>query len=411
VKHSRRKRPLPRLAAWLCLILVVSSQAPAQSPSRPPAQIKIATWNLDWLSRRSHEGNTPRSDADYARLARYARRLDADIVALQEVDGEAAARRVFDPSLYAFHFTRDENNPQRAGFAVKKLLPLRPFPDVPALDMEGTRRGADIGLKLDGGELRLLSIHLKTGCWEESLETATEPCRILRRQLPALEAWVDERARAGGPFAVLGDFNRRLGPGDEYWAGLNDGDPPEAGLTDAMAGYVSGCWGGEYPHYIDHIVLSRHAAGWLVPGSLRQLVFDPEDARFREVLSDHCPVMVTLSPFRQEVPPPVAQTPSKLRADEAARHAGETATVCGNVASARYLATSRRQPTFLNLEKPYPDQALTVVIWGSDRPAFGNPEVTFLHKRICVTGKIEIYQGRPEMVATSPEQIATVSGK
>jgi hypothetical protein len=65
----------------------------------------------------------------------------------------------------------------------------------------------------------------------------------------------------------------------------------------------------------------------------------------------------------------------------------------------------RGNPTFINLDKPYPNQIFTVLIWGSDRPKFGDPEETYRSKRICVTGKISDYKGVPEIVAYEPSQI------
>jgi len=53
---------------------------------------------------------------------------------------------------------------------------------------------------------------------------------------------------------------------------------------------------------------------------------------------------------------------ASLSSEEAANHVGETATICGVVASANYAATSRARPTFLNLDKPYPDQIPAAVI-------------------------------------------------
>jgi DNA/RNA endonuclease YhcR with UshA esterase domain len=100
-----------------------------------------------------------------------------------------------------------------------------------------------------------------------------------------------------------------------------------------------------------------------------------------------------------------AQT--KLSAQEAKSHIGETATVCGTVASARYAVSTKGQPTFLNLDKPYPDQVFTIVIWGTSRSKFRSPEVTFKGKRICVTGQIAEFKGMPEIVASSPIQIKT----
>lgn len=52
----------------------------------------------------------------------------------------------------------------------------------------------------------------------------------------------------------------------------------------------------------------------------------------------------------------------RLTASEAKNHIGEEATVCGKAASARYAASSRGQPTFLNLDKPYPNPVFTVKI-------------------------------------------------
>jgi hypothetical protein len=46
-----------------------------------------------------------------------------------------------------------------------------------------------------------------------------------------------------------------------------------------------------------------------------------------------------------------------------------------------------------------------VLIWGDDRPRFGEPEVRFRDKRICTTGEIKLYQGVAEIVAREPAQI------
>src|SRR6266849_1029878 len=65
----------------------------------------------------------------------------------------------------------------------------------------------------------------------------------------------------------------------------------------------------------------------------------------------------------------------KLSASEAKEHFGETATVCGEVVSTRYADSTKGQPTFLNLDKPYPNQIFTVDIWGINRSKFGSPEI------------------------------------
>ena len=101
-----------------------------------------------------------------------------------------------------------------------------------------------------------------------------------------------------------------------------------------------------------------------------------------------------------------ADTTLSISAVEAEGHVGEYATVCGVVKSAAHLSRSKGRPTFLNLGNPYPDQPFTVVIWGSTRDLFErSPEALFDGRRICVTGTIVTYQGKPQIVVDDPEQI------
>ena len=107
---------------------------------------------------------------------------------------------------------------------------------------------------------------------------------------------------------------------------------------------------------------------------------------------------------------PTGLAAADLTARQAAAHVGEIATVCGTVASARYSVRTKGQPTFLNLDEPYPAQLFTILIWGSDRSKFGTPEASLLGKRVCATGRIEGYKGKPEIVVGDPKQL-TVPGR
>lgn len=94
-----------------------------------------------------------------------------------------------------------------------------------------------------------------------------------------------------------------------------------------------------------------------------------------------------------------------LTAAEAKNHVGENATVCGTVVSTHYSERTKGNPTFLNLDEPYPRQIFTILIWGSDRGKFGDPEGKFGNKRVCVTGVIKDYKGVPEVIVEQPSQI------
>jgi hypothetical protein len=103
--------------------------------------------------------------------------------------------------------------------------------------------------------------------------------------------------------------------------------------------------------------------------------------------------------------PVVVLAQSKISAPEAKNHVGERTTVCGHVVSTHYAARTKGSPTFLNLDEPYPKQIFTIVIWGSDRAKFGDPEAKYASKRVCVTGSIKNYRGVPEVIADEPGQI------
>lgn len=101
----------------------------------------------------------------------------------------------------------------------------------------------------------------------------------------------------------------------------------------------------------------------------------------------------------------IAQEQS-ISASDAQKFVGEKKNVCGMVASATYVIRTKGQPTFLNLDQPFPHEIFTVVIWGLDRKKFGNPPDAFYKgKTICVTGKIKSYKGKAEIIVDDPTQI------
>ncbi len=95
-----------------------------------------------------------------------------------------------------------------------------------------------------------------------------------------------------------------------------------------------------------------------------------------------------------------------IPASEAKKHIGERTTVYGVVASTNYAIGSKGKPTFINLDKPYPNPVFTVLIWDNNRKNFPNsPETYYKGKTIYVTGLIIDYQGVPEIEVTSSSQI------
>ena len=114
-----------------------------------PPEVKLATWNLEWFMKpETVRALTPtctpadaprdgarrgipcdvaheftRSGEDISAMRRYARDLDADVVALQEVDGADAARLLFTDHEFCFSKrVAVQNN----GFAIRRGIPASP---------------------------------------------------------------------------------------------------------------------------------------------------------------------------------------------------------------------------------------------------------------------------------------------
>lgn len=278
------------------------------SPPHGPEGLKIASWNLEHLAERDGEGCAPRSEADYERLRRHAEALGADVIAFQEVQNRAAAERVFAPARYDVVMsgrpasTRSgecRGEPgffiqnQAVGFAIRKGVRWTRNPDLSDLGLGNPdlRWGVDITVS-QGRPLRLLALHLKSGC-NSGREASDPDCPVLFEQLPVLERWTEARARDGQAFVVLGDWNRRLASrNDAFLSDLNDGEPQGSTLTLASGDRPAGCKA-RYREYIDFIATGGAATDRVEPGSFEEYVYGgvPE----AEHLSDHCPIAVRIA--------------------------------------------------------------------------------------------------------------------
>jgi endonuclease/exonuclease/phosphatase family metal-dependent hydrolase len=285
------------LAATACSGLPAGD---AQSTNGPG--LTLATWNTEHLAERDGTGCRPRTDADYTAMRAHAARLGADVHAFQEVESKAAAERVFDPAHWTVLIEERTGTvrtadcggraqgqtirAQRTGFAIRKGLAFERQPDLTSLQLGDAdlRSAVDVIVRPRGAQpMRLLSVHLKSGC---SAGNSNEACAVFFRQVPVLEQWIDARAAEGLRFAVLGDFNRRLAlPGDPAWAEWDDGQPANADLARAAGERKATC-NARYPDFIDHIVLDRRASAALA--GFTELPYTGE------ALSDHGPIAARL---------------------------------------------------------------------------------------------------------------------
>ena len=101
-----------------------------------------------------------------------------------------------------------------------------------------------------------------------------------------------------------------------------------------------------------------------------------------------------------------AYTQQVIDVADAAKHEGDSVTICTKIFGARYFPDGKGAPTLLNAGAKYPDAPLTVVIFGENRPAFANkPEEFYIDKNVCISGRITLFKGKPQIVLAKEKDI------
>ena len=87
---------------------------------------------------------------------------------------------------------------------------------------------------------------------------------------------------------------------------------------------------------------------------------------------------------------------------------GKTITVCSKV-QGTFITKGEKKTTYINFGKPYPNTTFTAVIFEGDLASFKYSPSDFLKdKDVCITGKVVIYKGKPEIIISKEEQIKII---
>lgn len=104
-----------------------------------------------------------------------------------------------------------------------------------------------------------------------------------------------------------------------------------------------------------------------------------------------------------------------ITAAEASQLIGEQVIIKAKVASVFYAKSSSGSPTFLNLDKTFPDNPIAVVIFEKELKKLKINAQLYKSKTIIVTGKVGLYKdeekpnkNKPSIVISSKDQIKVV---
>ena len=154
--------------------------------------------------------------------------ISPDVMAFQEVSGEAAIRDVLGKAADQYTTCSYTGySVQRLVFAWKKTLSkskgvCEAF-DALSLPENGTERrprpGLRLSLNINGKKTAFLNVHLKSSCVSPleineqkrgQLEGDQKDCLVLQQQVLPLENWIEDSSKTFDRFIVMGDFNRDL---------------------------------------------------------------------------------------------------------------------------------------------------------------------------------------------------------
>lgn len=335
-----------RFGRWKAFCEPAGWRDPEPGTTRRPADLNYCN-ALDGTDGRGKRLFAPvRTTADWQRKREQLRQLIAssrpDVVLLQEVSDSVAAADLLGADyrvISSAELWRDQAIAQNIAIAWRDGLPFQTgkaelLAGVAQAGADGhmTRPGLAMTFEIgDTRRLTIVNLHLKAGCRKGRLdespsrkpdraERRQNDCSVFQRQVPALEAWVDAKLKAGNAVIVAGDLNRdvldeireklpaRTDGGDaaatapepariaSLLAELSDSDPPAAWFAVARPGpYPKGS---ECHRAIDNFLISRNLEPWL-DRPLRQLSarvipFAEPVALDRVRPSDHCPHLLEL---------------------------------------------------------------------------------------------------------------------
>ena len=99
----------------------------------------------------------------------------------------------------------------------------------------------------------------------------------------------------------------------------------------------------------------------------------------------------------------------EIKLEDIRNHIGDSVKLIAKIYGGKYFETANNKPTLLDVGAHYPDAPLTLVIWGDVRSRFTNvPETFYTGKEEWITGKIELYKNKPQIVIHNANQIYDV---
>ncbi len=295
------------LLTLLTLSIVVACQRPDQPPTDKPIDAKageeviekevafddddicVATFNIAWLG----DGKSDRIDRieeDYKNVADVISQIEADVIALQEIENDAAIKRVLKYLPQYDYFIDNNAGAQNVGLIYNRELEVEIL-DVYEPVTTGNKRlrpGLWARIKKGNFDFYAMVVHFKsTSRYDKGEEGKKRSRGIRRKQAEVINHWADSLLHNGSEqdIIILGDFNDS--PVKKRYNTLNKINSKN--LEFVTADLYSCKF--EKLKGIDHLLVSTSAKERLLAKSIG--VYNLHKAYKKNIaknISDHCPV-------------------------------------------------------------------------------------------------------------------------
>jgi endonuclease/exonuclease/phosphatase family metal-dependent hydrolase len=280
------------VAGVVACMFVVACQTPQGAPD---TTVTIGTFNIEWLGDGASDMK-PRTDSECLLVADVIARTGVDVMGVQEVENDAALRRV---TRYLDGYTgylADAGIKQNVGIIVRKGVDVTPLGTYEALTLgrKGLRPGYVVRCTKGSFDWVMMVVHLKSTSRHDSTNQLRDESRQIRlEQVALLKKWSDSVIAAGKErdVIIVGDFN------DFTSRRQNATLTPllESSSMQFLTGALKSCKNDNWTT-IDHVVVSTSAQERVMKGSERmentRTFLQPQMA---DAVSDHCPVIVRFS--------------------------------------------------------------------------------------------------------------------
>jgi endonuclease/exonuclease/phosphatase family metal-dependent hydrolase len=250
--------------------------------------ICVATLNIAWLGDGKND-RLDREEEDYKNIANVISQVEADFIALQEIENDEAIKRVL-AYLPQYDYFIDDSGSQNVGIIFSKELEVEVL-DIYTPLLTGNKRlrpGLWARVKKGNFDFYAMVVHFKsTSRFDEGEEGKERSRGIRKKQAEIINKWADSLLTNGKEqdLIILGDFNDS--PLKKRYNTLNRINSKKlefitADLQSCKFEKLKG---------IDHLLVTASAKQRLIPKSIG--IYNLHKAYKKNIaaqISDHCPV-------------------------------------------------------------------------------------------------------------------------